>query len=66
MSIYKTLFGSGDWKKTLSKTWKVALIVVLSGLIAYWQGDIKYVVLIPVLTALLDVVKHYPTGVKKK
>jgi hypothetical protein len=47
-----------DWKLTAKKFGWSALIVIVSGLIVYWQNDVKYIALIPFLTALLDWLKH--------
>jgi len=48
-----------DWKKTAKKVGIDVAVVVLSGLIALWQNNPYYFALVPVLKAILDIVKHY-------
>lgn len=43
-------------------TWKKigidAGIVILTGLVIVWQNDVKYIAVIPVLTGMLNWLKH--------
>jgi hypothetical protein len=47
-----------DWKIMAVKGLKSAAIVFLTGLIAYWQNDAKYMILIPVIDMALNWLKH--------
>ena len=47
-----------DWKKTLVKGAISLAIVFLTGLVSVWQNDPKYLVLIPVITMILNWLKH--------
>ena len=47
-----------DWKKTAKKGLISLGIVFLTGLVSIWQEDPKYLVLIPVITMILNWLKH--------
>ena len=47
-----------NWKKTVKKGAISFLIVFLTGLISVWQNDPKYLALIPVITMILNYLKH--------
>jgi len=47
-----------NWKKTVKKGLISLVIVFLTGLISVWQNDPKYLVLIPVITMILNYLKH--------
>ena len=47
-----------DWKKTVKKGLISLTIVFLTGLISVWQNEPKYLALIPVITMMLNWLKH--------
>jgi len=47
-----------DWKKTFKKFATSAAIVILTGLVSYWQNDPRYIALIPFLVSGLNWLKH--------
>ena len=47
-----------DWKKTAVKIGWVLLSMLVAGAITMWQNDPKYMVLVPILLALQDYIKH--------
>lgn len=47
-----------DWKIMAKKFGINAAIVILSGLVIVWQDDVKYVILVPVVKAALNWIKH--------
>ena len=49
---------SFDWKIMTIKGLKSFTIVLLTGLIAIWQNDPKYLVLIPAIEMALNYLKH--------
>jgi len=50
--------GKFDWKITAKKVGRDAAIVIVSGIITAWQDNGMYLALIPVLKAVLNIVKH--------
>ena len=52
-----------NWKKTAIKAGWSAAVVLLSGLIVVWQDDPKWLVLVPLVEAARNYIKH--SGVVK-
>lgn len=47
-----------DYKKTLKKVGRSIVIVGLTGAVALWQTDPKYMAFVPVVEGLLNWFKH--------
>lgn len=58
-SLIDKIFGQNDGWIVAKKFFVNALIVVLSGLVVVWQDDPRFLVVIPVVQAILNMIKHY-------
>lgn len=59
MTVKKLLFGNNELVPVLKKFGLSACFVIISGLIALWQNNPKWMALIPVLETLRNMIKHY-------